>query len=117
MAYLKHFYNGNTISIYEINEKVTIGRHVDNDIAIEDPIISGFHAELCLNASQYTLIDLDSTNGSYYKGKDVKSVALKSGDIFTIGSHEFELSDTLPNDLDKTLKIKKSWIPGIYFTE
>ena len=117
MAYLKHFFNGNTVSVYELSEKVTIGRHVDNNIAIDDPIVSGFHAELELIESQYILVDLDSTNGSYFKGKAVKSVKLDSGDIFSIGPHEFELSEKLPDDLDKTLKIKKSWIPGIYYTE
>ena len=117
MAFLKHLLNGSTVSVYELNEKVRIGRHMDNDISIDDPIVSAFHAELRMSMDTHRLKDLDSTNGSFYKGKRIDALDLKGGEVFSIGSHEFEYHIDPPTDLDKTLKIKKSWIPGVYYTE
>ncbi|ACR14184.1 ATPase [Teredinibacter turnerae T7901] len=37
--------------------------------------------------------------------------------MFTVGTHDFEFLVDLPTGLERTLKIKKSWIPGIYYTE
>ena len=117
MAYLKHMVNGDTVSVYELGDRVSIGRHIDNDIAIEDSIVSGFHAELTKLEGTTTFKDLESTNGSYHRGKRVESLELSGGDVIAIGSHEFEFSIEMPRGLDKTQKVKKSWIPGIYYTE
>lgn len=117
MAYLRHYWNGNVVSVYEIKGSVTIGRHPECGIAIDDPTVSGRHAILEGTGRTFGLRDLESTNGVLLKGKKVTRVILESGDIFAIGTHEFEYLYTMPNDLDRTLEIKKSWIPGVYFTK
>jgi hypothetical protein len=33
-----------------------------------------------------------------------------------IGTHTVRLVEQLPDSLQHTLKIKKSWIPGVYYT-
>ncbi len=117
MAYLRHYVNGSVVSIYEIKGTVTIGRHPHCNISIDEPTISGRHAQLRVAAASCELIDLDSTNGVRVSGEKVSRALLCNGQLFSLGTHEFEFLLAIPNDLDKTLKIKKSWIPGVYFTE
>lgn len=117
MAYLRHYLNGNIVSIYEIKETVYIGRHPKCHISIDDPTVSGEHAKLEVKKDICTLFDLDSTNGVRINGQKVTQHDVTPGMLFSIGTHEFEFLLEIPNDLDKTLKIKKSWIPGVYFTE
>ncbi|MFT5083232.1 MAG: pSer/pThr/pTyr-binding forkhead associated (FHA) protein [Lentisphaeria bacterium] len=117
MAYLRHYLNGTTVVAYELEHTLTIGRQLDCTIVIDDPAVSGRHAQLCLDHGLYQLVDLESNNGVRIKWRLIEGArALSAGDIFAIGTHEFEYLTDLPTDLDKTLKIKKSWIPRVYFT-
>jgi len=52
---------------------LTIGRSNSNDIILPKQEISRKHAQLSINISQrnYTIIDLDSTSGSYVNGKRI----------------------------------------------
>ncbi len=117
MAYLRHLYNGSTVSIYELGDTTLIGRHLDCNIHIDEPTVSSRHAEVVKNERGWLLRDLGSTNGVVVRGKLVEQQELEPGLFFSLGTHTFEFLDSLPNDLDRTLKIKKSWIPGIYYTE
>ena len=117
MAYLRHYLNGDIVSIYEIKDTVIIGRHPKCHIAINDPTVSGRHVKLEVAEESCALHDLESTNGVRVNGEKVTECDLTPGMLFSIGTHEFEFLLAIPNDLDKTLKIKKSWIPGVYFTE
>ena len=47
----------------------TIGRKKDNDLAIEDPMVSGQHARIVKMQSVFFLEDLKSTNGTSVNGK------------------------------------------------
>ena len=117
MAFLKHMVNGNPITVYELNDRLTIGRSRDNDVMIDDSLVSAVHAEVVKGENGYQLQDLNSTNGSFYQGKRTDFALLSDGKHFSIGSHEFEFYTDFPADLEKTMKIKKSWIPGLYYSE
>ena len=120
MAYLKHLYNGSIVSVYELGDSSLIGRHADCNIRVEDATVSGHHARLEKSGQGddgWRLVDLGSTNGVFVNGKNVAEVDLKSGMEFTLGTHAFEFHIEMPSQLEQTLKIKKSWIPGIYYTE
>lgn len=118
MAYLKHLYNGSIVSVYELGETAIIGRQTDCNIRVEDATVSGHHARVEKTAGQgWRLVDLGSTNGVFVNGKSVSECELEAGTEFTLGTHAFEFHIELPSQLDQTLKIKKSWIPGIYYTE
>src|SRR4029077_3053458 len=49
--------------------RVMLGRSKDADIQVPDPNVSRRHAEVRLEGSTYTLVDLDSTNGVEYGGR------------------------------------------------
>ncbi len=76
-------------SIHELtDEKITIGRAPDNMIRIEDPSVSGRHAQLLLIDERYQLKDLGSTNGTRVNSESVADVFLRVGDRIRFGKVE-----------------------------
>jgi pSer/pThr/pTyr-binding forkhead associated (FHA) protein len=118
MPYLIHYYNGSPIQHFVVKDGLTIGRKGSNDIQIDDATLSGEHAliELCDDGS-YQINDLNSTNGILYKGKKIETRTLADGDIVVMGTHDLEYVNTINEALTRTIKIKKSWIPGVYYTQ
>ncbi|HEX8990669.1 MAG TPA: EAL domain-containing protein [Anaerolineales bacterium] len=51
----------------------TIGRRAENDIVLQDPAASGWHADVFYDEAQdvVTIRDLDSTNGTFVNGKRI----------------------------------------------
>lgn len=89
-------------------ERVTIGRHPDNDISLNDKAVSGRHAVVISILQDSFLEDLDSTNGTQVNGRQIAKHPLSHGDIIAIGRNtlRFEGEPTAPDDLDKTLVLK-----------
>ncbi len=75
---------------------ITIGRHPDNFLVIQDDRASRFHCVLEYTADGYLLRDLDSRNGTKLNEKKVDLHTLGSGDIFRIGKTRFRYVD--PDD-------------------
>lgn len=118
MSYIVHSYNGSPISHFAMTDSLTIGRREGNDIQIDDSTLSGAHAviERC-NDNTIRIRDLDSTNGILFKGKKVLAHTLMAGDIVVLGTHDMQLVNDLPEKLARTTRIRKSWIPGVFFAE
>lgn len=71
---------------YKIREgKNTIGNSPENAIRIDDDYSSGKHASLRYDNQQYTLTDLDSSNGTFVNDEEITKVVLKDNDIISIG--------------------------------
>lgn len=69
-----------------------VGRADDNDIVLDDLLVSRHHAELReTKDGDYELVDLGSTNGTYVNGRRVESGVLKELDVVAIGHHQFRL--------------------------
>lgn len=66
-------------------ERVTIGRHADNDICLNDKAVSGYHAVIITILADSFLEDLDSTNGTLVNGKQIAKHPLSDGDTVVIG--------------------------------
>jgi hypothetical protein len=66
-------------------EPVTIGRHAECDVVLEDSNISRRHAEIKRQGEDYLFVDLGSTNGSKVNGSRVKQHVLVDGDEITLG--------------------------------
>lgn len=66
---------------------VTIGRNRENDIQIDDPSVSAYHAKLVSFFKPTYIQDLQSTNGTYVNSRRVMEHTLEHGDIVTIGKH------------------------------
>lgn len=74
---------------HELTEPVTtIGRAPENTMQLEDPSVSGRHAQLEQVGEDYQLSDLNSTNGTRVNGELITTVTLRVGDRIRFGKVE-----------------------------
>jgi hypothetical protein len=69
---------------------ISIGRASDNDVIVDDPLVSRHHCQLKLQHGAYSFADLGSRNGSTVNGHQVSEVALGPGDRIRIGDTEID---------------------------
>ena len=68
-----------------------MGRASDNDIVLDNMVVSGHHCVFDLKGLADVYIeDLRSTNGTYINGKMVKRERLRDGDVIAIGNFRIE---------------------------
>jgi len=84
-----------------IGSEVTIGRNAENDIHIDNPAVSNFHARIIREGKQYFIQDLGSLNGTFVDNEKVEIRELTGGDNIAIAKHTltFELGDNAPSPL------------------
>lgn len=76
--------DGRTLTIGD--DRVRIGRMPDNELMLDDPRASRYHAEIFVGRFGVTLQDLDSTNGTLLNDNPVRARAfLTDGDVISIG--------------------------------
>ncbi|MCL5946444.1 MAG: FHA domain-containing protein [Chloroflexi bacterium] len=64
----------------------TIGRARDNRLVIQEPFVSGHHAQMYFKKEHWWIRDLGSTNGTWINGKKVQAeLALENGDVLRLG--------------------------------
>ena len=75
--------------------QITIGRTADNDVVLDDPLVSGHHALVIVGEGSRGLLlqDLNSTNGTRVNGSEIRNIPLKHGDAIQIGRCEFRIHD------------------------
>jgi len=73
-------------------QTLSIGQDSLNDMVIDYPTVSRFHAQIKRQDGSFILFDLNSTNGTFVNGKGVvgKQI-LRVGDTITIGPYRFSL--------------------------
>jgi hypothetical protein len=99
--------NGLTEQIIELKLGVNkLGRSPDNDFQIEHPTISANHAHVMLQNGELVVCDLESTNGTFFRGEPVKVVRLSAGQTFRLGDVEVFVETT-----DVTVAIPKFDVP------
>ncbi len=77
------------VQTYELSDdKITVGRHPDNQVCIDDISVSGHHAEIVAKAGGFRLVDLGSTNGTRLNGETAKDEKLSDGDTIRFGKIE-----------------------------
>lgn len=62
----------------------TIGRSGGNDFCFETPYTSSSHARLSFDGRNWSILDLESTNGTYVNGYRVQACNLNAGDMIYI---------------------------------
>ncbi len=113
--------DGAGIKLVIAKPRITIGRDTDNDISIDDDLVSKRHAVLEVVASpdgegrvDYYLQDQDSTNHTYVNDERITLCKLKNGDMIRIGMNNFRFVDEDEGNLKETAKLRKTWIPGVF---
>ena len=67
--------------------RLTIGRDASNDVALDDPNVSRFHAEVVREADAVMLRDLGSRNGTRVDGTPARHATLSPGSEIGIGPY------------------------------
>jgi len=99
------------------------GRTSVNQVTIDDLAVSSEHAQINIlkdeqGVLKYVLEDLGSTNGSYINEQKINGPQLlRHKDILRIGWNNFTFMNDDELDLEKTRVVKKSWIPGVYYSK
>ena len=78
---------GNTQTRYALSKSVvTIGRRPDRDVVLAEPHVSRSHAQIERLGSEYFIVDLGSSHGTFVNGQGAQRQRLQSGDRIEIGS-------------------------------
>ena len=67
-------------------DSITIGRGLGNDILIEDPQVSRYHARLVFEEGSLVLYDLRSRNGTRVNSEKISSCPIKGDEAIMIGA-------------------------------
>lgn len=78
--------------IFEIGERVTIGRDPSCEVALTDPSVSRRHASIEWTYAGNVLRDLGSRNGTFVGGEPVDETTLVDGDLVQVGSAALRLA-------------------------
>jgi pSer/pThr/pTyr-binding forkhead associated (FHA) protein len=76
---------GREIGRRPLNGPMLIGRSPECDVALDDGQLSRRHCRLMPSAHGWVLSDLDSRNGTKFRGHRISSLALRDGQVFQIG--------------------------------
>jgi pSer/pThr/pTyr-binding forkhead associated (FHA) protein len=77
----------NSGSKFEVEKPlVTLGRHPESDIFLDDVTVSRRHVEITRSGSGYTVKDVGSLNGTYLNRERIEEAALTSGDELQVGT-------------------------------
>ncbi len=69
-----------------LGDLCSIGRHPANDITLDDPEASRWHAVVMRMSRGWSLMDLGGKNGTWLNGVKIsETLRLKDGDVITIG--------------------------------
>lgn len=66
-------------------QSTSIGRKDDNDVVINSPHVSRYHAQIRHANGHFFIIDLDTTVGTSINGKIIQKALLKPGDVISLG--------------------------------
>ena len=84
-------------------DKISIGRSADNDIAILDPYSSGNHSLIYPKDNHYVVRDNNSKNGTFLNGKKIKGeTILNKGDEVLIGSTRIVFDQEISTNVEVT---------------
>jgi signal transduction histidine kinase len=98
---------------HELGERSSIGRGGDNDIVLDDPMVSRNHAEVVRQVDgSYQVRDLSSRRGTFVGSRKVAEAPLRDGDELLIGPIRlrFEVgrasSAKVTNEADELRKLR-----------
>jgi hypothetical protein len=72
---------------------LSIGRGFNNDMIVEDSRVSRNHAQLRYRARRFWITDLGSTNGTFVNNAPISEIALRDGDLISLGGLEMTFKE------------------------
>src|SRR6202158_4188912 len=75
--------------------EISIGRVAENDLVLNAPEVSKFHARLRIVNAKAIAVDLSSTNGTFLNGQKVtEPVAMERADVLKVGDYRMTVEVT-----------------------
>ncbi|WP_124951651.1 FHA domain-containing protein [Sulfuriferula thiophila] len=112
MAKLVVSVNGEVQGHYFLDkDRFVLGRKEDNDIFLDDPNVSKFHAAIITIGNDQVLEDTNSGNGVQVNGSKVTKHILQNNDIVEIGEYQLKYINqraTSNMDFDKTMMLESA---------
>jgi len=72
-------------NVYNLCQTVTnIGRQLDNQIVLDDPRVSRYHAQIRYARNHFIIFDLNSTGGTFINGQRATQSVLYPGDVISL---------------------------------
>jgi transcriptional regulator with GAF, ATPase, and Fis domain len=65
---------------------IRIGKVEGNDLVLPEETVSRVHCEILRDPKGYLLRDLNSTNGTFLDGAEIREVYMRAGSVITIGT-------------------------------
>jgi len=91
------YHDGDEVQRFEITRKLTgVGRAGDNDLAISDPGIEPYHAQILRDGKSWVLTSLDPNAVLLVNGRDRRNYGLRDGDLLMMGGTELSFSLSSP---------------------
>lgn len=77
--------------ILEKDRPITIGRSKNSELVLPVGMVSREHASVTWNGKEFELRDLGSSNGTFVNDKEIKTHALRAGDVVKIGPYQLNV--------------------------
>jgi pSer/pThr/pTyr-binding forkhead associated (FHA) protein len=123
MAVIIQTVDGVIVNRFDIDKAgLSFGRAASNQVQIDDTAVSTNHAEIVIEETDegkqvYVIRDIGSTNGTFLNEQKVERQPLRHKDIIRVGWNNFVFIDENQRDHERTDRITKSWIPGVYYKQ
>jgi DNA-binding NtrC family response regulator len=76
---------GTLVSLAPNAQQITLGRHISNDLQLDDDRASRMHARVIYRADRWHIEDCGSSNGTFLNSQPVEQTVLEAGDLIRIG--------------------------------
>ncbi len=80
---------------FSVKEALRIGKAPDNDIVLDHPTVSRNHLVVRRQGDVFTVQDLDSTNGTFVDGAQVREAYLRAGALLEVGDVQLRFQPQL----------------------
>ena len=86
-------------------EIVRIGRKLDNDLVIQEPMVSRYHAEVRFEDGEFFVYDIGSRFGTFLNSEKVERAPVKNGDTISLANSPvlfIDRSDKIIRQIEQT---------------
>jgi pSer/pThr/pTyr-binding forkhead associated (FHA) protein len=82
-----------------------IGRSIENHLQVPDPSVSSCHCEVIFSDADVLVRDLNSTNGTFIDGEQIREGSIRFGQLLQIGTIEMKLEEPLPTQQESAVNV------------
>lgn len=79
---------------------ISIGRQLDNDVVLDDAVVSRKHAQIRWRFGRFVIHDVGSRSGTSVNGNKITEAVLDSGDVVKIGNCSLIYGEDAPETND-----------------